>query len=94
MDLPCQAAAGKGPGAIERQAPGFGGGFDATFEVDFRAGLWDQGVFPHFCDTRESLPLYGGLVFGKPFLLYHRSGHSPQPCFREIGVFRGDSLQI
>ena len=20
------------------------------------------------------------IVFGKPFLLYHRSGHSPQPC--------------
>lgn len=36
LDLPCQAAAGKGPGAIERQAPGFGGGFDATFEVEFR----------------------------------------------------------
>ena len=44
-------------------------------------GLWDQGVFPHFCDTRESPPLYGGLnVFGKPFLLYHRRGHFPQPC--------------
>ena len=45
------------------------------------AGLWDQGVLPHFCDTRES-PLYmGGVVFGKPFLLYHRSGfHFPQPC--------------
>ena len=22
------------------------------------------------------------LVFGKPFLLYHRSGHSPRPCSR------------
>ena len=42
-------------------------------------GLWDQGVFPHFCDTRESPRLYWGLVFGKPFLLYHRSGHFPQP---------------
>ena len=39
------------------------------------------GVFPH-CDTRQSPPSYGGLVFGKPFLLYHRSGHSPQPCLR------------
>ena len=28
-----------------------------------------------FCDTRESHPLYGGLVFGKAFLLYHRSSH-------------------
>ena len=24
------------------------------------------GVSPHFCDTRESPPLYGRLVFGKP----------------------------
>ena len=38
------------------------------------------GVYSHFCDTRESPPLYGVLVFGKPFLLYHRSGHFPQPC--------------
>ena len=31
--------------------------------------------------TRESPPLYGVLVFGKPFLWYHRSGfHVPQPC--------------
>ena len=42
--------------------------------------LWDQGVYPHFCDTRESPPLYGVLVFGKPFSLYARSGHFPQPC--------------
>ena len=46
----------------------------------YLSGLWDQGVFPHFCDTRESPPFYGELVFGKPFLLYHRSGHFPQPC--------------
>ena len=45
-----------------------------------RSGLWDQGVYSHFCDTRESPPLYRVLVFGKPFLLYHRSGHFPQPC--------------
>ena len=38
-----------------------------------RSGLWKQGVYSHFCDTRESPPLYGLLVFGKPFLLYHRS---------------------
>ena len=43
------------------------------------SGLWDQGVCPHFCDTRESPPLYRGLVFGRPFLLYHRSGHFTQP---------------
>ena len=41
------------------------------------AGLW---VYSHFCDTRGSPPVYGVLVFGKPFLLYHRSGHFPQPC--------------
>ena len=38
-----------------------------------------RGLFNHFCDTRESPPLYGVVVFGKPFLLYHRSGHFPQP---------------
>ena len=35
--------------------------------LDFRhflAGLWDQGVNPHFCDTREPPPFYGGLAFG------------------------------
>ena len=47
-----------------------------------KAGLWDQGVYTHFCDTREP-PLYiGGLVFGRPFWLYHRSGHFPQPCLK------------
>ena len=45
------------------------------------------GVFPHFCDTRESPRLYGGLVFGKPFLLHH-SGHFPQPCSRHFLIFR------
>ena len=44
----------------------------------FCSGLWDEGVSPHFCDT--SPPIYiNKIVFGKPFLLYHRSGHSPQP---------------
>ena len=44
------------------------------------SGLWNQGVYSHFCDTRESPPVYGVLVFGKPNLLYHRSGfHFPQP---------------
>ena len=54
----------------------------------FVAGLWDQGVFRHFCDTRESPPLYGGLVFGKPFLLYHRSGHFPQRHTSRFNGFR------
>ena len=47
----------------------------------FESGLWDPGVHPHLCDTRESPPLYGVLVFGKPFWLYHRSGHLTQPSF-------------
>ena len=29
---------------------------------------------------KQTSALYRGLVFGKPFLLYHRSGHVPQPC--------------
>ena len=29
------------------------------FVGTLQTGLWDQGVFPHFCDTRES-PLMGG----------------------------------
>ena len=38
------------------------------------------GAYPHFCDTRIISPLYGGLVFGKPCSLHHRSGfHFPQP---------------
>ena len=33
----------------------------------FGSGLWDQGVYPHFCDTRES-PLYmGSWSLGAPF---------------------------
>ena len=28
--------------------------------------LKDQGVYAHFCDTRESPPFYGKLVFAKP----------------------------
>ena len=43
--------------------------------IQIKAGLWNQGVYSPFCDTRESPPLYGVLVFGKPFLLYPRSGH-------------------
>ena len=43
-----------------------------------------KGFSNHFWDTFGNLPLkplYGGLVFGKPFSLYHRSGfHFPQPC--------------
>ena len=37
----------------------------------FVSGLWDQGIYAT-SDTRE--------VFGKPCLLYRRSGHFPQPC--------------
>ena len=47
-----------------------------------RAGLWDPGGFPHFCDARESPPLYGaswGVSLWEALLLYHRSGHFPQP---------------
>ena len=29
---------------------------------------------------RGNLLFLGGGVFGRPFLLYHRSGHFPQPC--------------
>ena len=32
-------------------------------------GLWDQEVYRHFWDTRESPPLKGGLVFWKPFVV-------------------------
>ena len=45
-------------------------------------------ILPQGCGIKglsqkwESLPsLYGGIVFGRPLLLYHRSGHFPQPCF-------------
>ena len=45
-----------------------------------KTGLWNQGAYPHICDTREPPPFYGGLVFGKPLLLHHRSGlHFPHP---------------
>ena len=61
-------------------------GYELTMKKVFclRTGLWNQGVYSHFCDTRESPPVYGVLVFGvRPFLLYHRSGfHFPQPCLR------------
>ena len=44
-----------------------------------RIRVGSTGVHPH-C-TREYLPLSFGLVFGKPFLLHHRSGfHFRQPC--------------
>ena len=33
------------------------------------SNIWNQG-----CGIKESPPLCGGLVFGKPFLVYHRSG--------------------
>ena len=46
------------------------------------AGLWDQGVFPHFCDTRESPPLYWGLVFGKPCFCITEVGISHSPAVK------------
>ena len=44
----------------------------AGVEGDSEAGLWDQGVYLHFCDIRESSTVYGGLIFGKPLLLYQK----------------------
>ena len=48
------------------------------------SGLWDQGVYPHFCDTRQSPPLPAGLVFGAgPFCTcpgcraFHESRNPP-----------------
>ena len=39
----------------------------------------------HFCD-RESLRFFfKGFVFGRFFLLYHKSGHFPQPCSWQMG---------
>ena len=39
-----------------------------------KTGFWDQGVSPHFCDI-FGIPFHiHKIVFGKPFLLYHRSG--------------------
>ena len=52
----------------------------APTQIRSEAGVWDQGVDPDFCDTRESPLSMIKLVFGKPILLHHRSGHSPQPC--------------
>ena len=43
--------------------------------------LWDQGVYPHFCDTRES-PLYmGGWSLGGHFCCITEVviSHSPEP---------------
>ena len=65
----------------------------------YTSGLWNQGIYSHFCDTRESPPVYGILVFGKPFWLYHRSGfHFPKPCYtffgRGISETKGDFLNV
>ena len=50
-----------------------------------KTGLWDQGVYSRFCDTRESPPSYMGVDFGvRPFLLYHRSGPFPQPWLKQM----------
>ena len=32
----------------------------------FVSGLWDQGVYPHFCDTRESPHYMVGLSLRGP----------------------------
>ena len=41
-----------------------------------------RGLSNHFCDTRESPPLYGeNSRWAALFVTYHRSGfHFPQPC--------------
>ena len=39
-----------------------------------------RGLSNHFCDTFGNPLFISKLVFGRPFLLYHRSGHFPQPC--------------
>ena len=52
--------------------------------IFLKAGLWliTRGFSSH-CDTFGKIPLLNKVVFGKPLLLYHRSGfHSPQPCFK------------
>ena len=44
-----------------------------------------RGFSNHFCATRESPFIWiKYIVFGEPFLLYHRSGHSPQPWFQPL----------
>ena len=49
-----------------------------------------RGLSNHVCDTFANLPLYlegEGVVFGKPFLWYHRSGfHFPQPWCLSLGA--------
>ena len=46
-----------------------------------------QDPFQQGCGIKGFLPtsvrhfFHRGLVFGKPFLLYHKSGHVPQPGF-------------
>ena len=47
------------------------------------AGLWDQRLYSHFCDARESPPLHWGLVFGKPFF-QGLIPHSFQPSLFSI----------
>ena len=58
--------------AVEAEGAGGGsdaGGGNATLspgnpKSGERAGLWDPGAYPHFCDTREASLLQGG---GFPF---------------------------
>ena len=35
-----------------------------VWPIQYLSGMWDQGVYPHFCDTRESPPLTGGSSLG------------------------------
>ena len=42
--------------------------------IHLRSGLWDQGVSPHFCATRESPPYEENSLWSYPFLLHHRRG--------------------
>ena len=39
-------------------------------------GLWDQGVYSHFCDTREAPPLYG-ISLWKALFVVSQKGSFP-----------------
>ena len=66
------AAAGGGGADLQAAGAGHRG-------VRAEQGCGIKGSIPTSV-IQGNLPLYRGvLVFGKPFLLYHRSGHFPQP---------------
>ena len=52
-------------------------------------GLWDQGVFPHFCDTSWNLPLKGGESLISPFCNVSQKWASPFPT--SLGISPGTS---